>query len=430
VKILFCCEFFFPSVGGAQEVVKQIAARMVNFGHEVHVATSEIDNQAIDSYLGISIRRFKVSGNGVLGIKGDIDSYQNFVLNNSFDIIFIYAAQQWTFDALWPILGDIKAKKVFVPCGYSAIFNQDYKNYFDNLPFALLCFDKLVFHAKKYRDIDFSVKNNLMNYEWIPNGADNAEFSIPPVKNFREAYQISDDAKVFLTVGSFSGTKGHMEVLSAYSLCKYNEESVLVLNGNQMPGIQSNFIREQASRMYCEIKRYGFIKYFKKISYLTLVWLGQLKYKSKIDMNTLAKKINQGYFGQKKRVIICDLSRPELIACFFESNLFVFASNIEYSPLVLFEAAAAGLPFLTVPVGNSREIVEWLGAGCICPADEDIGGFTRVNPAILADAMEKMISNETLMQTLSISGRNSWEKSYNWDVIASQYEKLFLDILK
>lgn len=38
MKILFCVEFYYPSMGGAQEVVRQLAERMAAYGHEVCVA--------------------------------------------------------------------------------------------------------------------------------------------------------------------------------------------------------------------------------------------------------------------------------------------------------------------------------------------------------------------------------------------------------
>ncbi len=88
-----------------------------------------------------------------------------------------------------------------------------------------------------------------------------------------------------------------------------------------------------------------------------------------------------------KRVILTDLERQDLIQAYFAADLFVFASRIEYSPLVLFEAAAAGTPFLTVPVGNADEIVRWTGGGILCEAAKDDRGYTRVDPGTLAREM-------------------------------------------
>jgi Nucleoside-diphosphate-sugar epimerases len=62
--------------------------------------------------------------------------------------------------------------------------------------------------------------------------------------------------------------------------------------------------------------------------------------------------------------IFDNLPRPSLVQAFMAADLFVFASNVEYSPLVLFESAASCsmIPFTShmnrhttlVPSGQSR----------------------------------------------------------------------------
>jgi len=39
MNILHCVESYYPSVGGMQEVVKQLSERLVKLGHAVKVAT-------------------------------------------------------------------------------------------------------------------------------------------------------------------------------------------------------------------------------------------------------------------------------------------------------------------------------------------------------------------------------------------------------
>jgi len=128
-----------------------------------------------------------------------------------------------------------------------------------------------------------------------------------------------------------------------------------------------------------------------------------------------------------KRFLMTDLPRSELISAFFAADLFVFASHVEYSPLVLFEAAAAGLPFLTVPVGNAEEIAAWTGGGEICPAERDVAGYTMVSPAVLAQAMTRLAGNRERRIQLGYSGRENWKKCYTWGKIVSQYETVILN---
>jgi glycosyltransferase involved in cell wall biosynthesis len=119
-----------------------------------------------------------------------------------------------------------------------------------------------------------------------------------------------------------------------------------------------------------------------------------------------------------------DLPRDDVVSAFLEADLFVFASKVEYSPLVLFESAAAGTPFLTVPVGNSREIVNWTGGGWLCPADVDERGYTKVSPAVLAQEMEKAVRSPEYLRKLGDAGRRAWQDRFTWARIAQSYEQV------
>lgn len=106
------------------------------------------------------------------------------------------------------------------------------------------------------------------------------------------------------------------------------------------------------------------------------------------------------------------------------ADLFVFASRIEYSPLVLFEAAAAGTPFLTVPVGNADEIVRWTGGGLLCEAAKDNRGYTRVDPEILAVAMARCMNDREGLIRLGTTARERWRKYFTWKIVAGYYEDI------
>ena len=132
MNILICSEFFYPSIGGAQKVAEELALNFIKKGNSVTVATSYIRNRKYKIYKKIKIREFKISGNCVNGIKGDIQEYKNFILNSSFDLIIVYAAQQWTFDLICNFIDEIKTKILSCPCGLSALNNPSYKNILKN----------------------------------------------------------------------------------------------------------------------------------------------------------------------------------------------------------------------------------------------------------------------------------------------------------
>jgi glycosyltransferase involved in cell wall biosynthesis len=125
-----------------------------------------------------------------------------------------------------------------------------------------------------------------------------------------------------------------------------------------------------------------------------------------------------------KKLIRTDLKRSELVQAYKAADLFVFASRIEYSPLVLFEAAAAGTPFLTVPAGNADEIVRWTGGGMLCPAAKDDLGYTHVDPQALADEMARCMNDRPLLDRLGETARERCRKLFAWDIVIEYYEAI------
>src|SRR4051794_28038444 len=104
MRILFGSQFYAPSVGGVQELMRQLAERLVARGHEVTVATTKLPARDFETLNGVAIEEFDISGNFVSGMDGEIQKYHEYVVNGNFDVIMVMAAQQWTFDALWPVL--------------------------------------------------------------------------------------------------------------------------------------------------------------------------------------------------------------------------------------------------------------------------------------------------------------------------------------
>jgi glycosyltransferase involved in cell wall biosynthesis len=196
---------------------------------------------------------------------------------------------------------------------------------------------------------------------------------------------------------------------------------VLILNGNtpEFSGQKS----DQLGLLLHLVREYGAFYAAKHGLKMLLNGLG-FKVGKVTSIQDWMQHINRDK-APKKRIILTDLPRDRLIQAYLNADLFVFASNIEYSPLVLFEACAAGLPFLSVPVGNAAEIAEWTGGGLICPSPEDERHYTRVVPEVLARHMEALANDPELLSALGAKGRDACLRRFNWDAIASEYEAMF-----
>ncbi len=399
---------------------------------------------------GVRIREFKAGGKMVYGLNGQIDEYREFVRTFAADAILIMAAQQWSFDALWPVLDDIKARKVFIPCGFSGLYEPDFSEYFRELPDVLRKFDHLVFNAEKYRDIDFVRNNGLSNFTVLPNGISEADFEREPDGQFRQRLAIPEDAFLFLTVGNPIEAKGHRDVVDAFSRLDTGGQSAVLLSIAGWPGSGlgasrrerglAQLVRQKVinSRLGTAV-RYG-DAVVRRLFYIARFegWIGieQLVRRkltrrklARMDppvpplesIESIAAKASAQPF---KRVILTDLERQDLIQAYLAADLFVFASRIEYSPLVLFEAAAAGTPFLTVPVGNADEIVRWTGGGMLCEAAKDGRGYTRVDPTTLAREMAGCMRDREKLSRLGATARERWRNCFTWKVVAGYYEDI------
>ncbi len=452
MRLLICCELYAPGTSGVSEVMRQISERMVQRGHEVTVATTKLADRTFAELNGVHIEEFLVVGNRVREMKGEVKRYQDFVISAAVDAILIKAAQQWTFDALWPVLDRIKARKVFIPCGFSGLYQPAYTAYFKQLPDILRLFDHLIFYASQYRDINFVRNHGMHHFSIIPNGASETEFEVPSDPSFRKRYNIPEESFLFLTVGGLTGMKGHLELAKAFAkLDTGNRPAVLLLNGNHpvLPRVAANGenydIDKEGNKQQKRLRKIvNFVSRAREV-YLIKGWSGLIELAISFMERKLTwfpikciplklanplqywiKKTNRQF--PLKQTLLLDLPRSELVQAFKNADLFVFSSNIEYSPLVLFESAAAGTPFLSVAVGNAEEIAEWTGCGIICPGKVDSKGYTRISSKVLAGHMKDAMNSPHLLKDLGQRGYNRWKEKYSWAKIVVDYEKILAGI--
>jgi L-malate glycosyltransferase len=388
MKILHTVESYYPELGGMPEVVKQLSERLHALGHEVIVATRKAKNRTSTIINGVTIKEFDLTGNLVEGIKGDAKAYEDYLLNSDFDIITNFAAQQWATDIALPLLPQLKAKKVFVPTGFSGLFKDAYKNYYEQMKTWMKAYDVNVFLSNSYRDIDFARENDISKNVIIPNGASADEFLPASKIDIRKQLGISKEEFFILHVGSYTGVKGHAEAIRIY-LKSNIKNGVMVFVG---------FGHEDFSIYVKSYWRFFLWRLF--------------------------------HFFPKKRTIITQLSRAETVAAYKEADLFLFPSQIECSPIVLFEAMASETPFLSADVGNAKEIVEWSHGGEILPTFIDQEGFSCVDISASAKALNKLYKQTEKRKQLAKQGFESWKTKFSWEIITKQYETLYQNLLK
>jgi glycosyltransferase involved in cell wall biosynthesis len=386
MRIAHCVEWYAPSIGGMQEVVRQLSERMVKAGHEVTVFTTSHPERKSDLLNGVRIRSFPIIGNAVLGIQGDTSGYTSALRDGAYDVVTFFAAQQWTADVMLPHLHELSAVKVFVPTGFSALHDPRYATYYQRMPDAMRAMDLNIFLSDSYQDITFGRSHGVTSTVLIPNGASEEEFLAPLSIDIRKKYAIPHDALLIVHIGSFTGTKGHWDAIRIFLAAKRTKGATLLLIGNG---------NEELAREFAGWRH-------------------------------LPKRIKAVLNGRSIRIV--ELDRAHAVAALRQADLFLFPSAIECSPIVLFESMAAGVPFLASNAGNSAEIVQWTGAGRIMPGTRSAEGWEQIDAKGSGALLDALLADREMLRAMGKAGHAAWKERYTWRRIADayllQYERL------
>ena len=370
MKILHTVQRYYPDSGGSEEVVKQVSEFLVSQGHDVTVLTSKSAQRNFTSFNGVKIVDFDLKGNNVFGVSGDIGGFNEFIRNGRFDIIMNYAAQIWSTDLFFNILPQIKAKKILVPCGYSALGDPKYSEYFTQLPTILRQYDALVYLSPNYIDAKFGDQNKLANGVVIPNAADENEFLNLTKGMFKKKFNIPTQ-NLIINVSNHSSLKGHRFFWNCTEQLK-NEDSFGVLIGNPYFTGVKKWVKE--CYLECKIHSTG-----------------------------------------AKRMLLENLPRVDVVNAYLDADVFIFGSQVECSPLVMFESFASKTLFVTTDCGN---VSDYSDVVCLVQ-----------NEAEAVAVVKKFLQNKEPFQEKLEKGFQLFKTTLNWNAISKQYEQLYLKLL-
>jgi glycosyltransferase involved in cell wall biosynthesis len=416
MKILHTVESYLPARHGMSEVVRQISERLVQRGHQVTVATSTDPRREFNQIDGVEVRSFDVHGKSAIGVWGDVSGYQSFLLDFNPDIIVNFAAQQWATDLTLPLLSRLKARKVFVPTGFSGLSDPMFRSYFSAMGDWMRSYDACVFLSDSYRDIDFARSAGIESIAIIPNGASAEEFDRLKDPGLRERLGIPEHHQLILHVaGYLSVAKGQAEAVNIFSRSSLSNATLLLVCPDfEQAATKALTPRQVLKGLYHMARGKG----LRGIAFPTQLRLLR-RFKSKRNR------------AHNRQILEVSLSREDTINAFLDADLLLFPSWIECSPLVLFEASAARTPFLVTDVGNAREIIRWTGGGRLLPGVrcDDREGSVQADVDAGARCLDDLMTDQKAREAMAMSAHEAWRRHFTWSRIAEQYEQLYSSLL-
>lgn len=115
------------------------------------------------------------------------------------------------------------------------------------------------------------------------------------------------------------------------------------------------------------------------------------------------------------------LDKNEIPNFMHKLNVLVLPSLSEGMPTVVLEAMASGIPVVATDVGATRTLINSEDLGFLVPPQ---------SPRAILQALSRLYFEENTRQIIAKNARKHIEQSYSWEVVASQIEKVYKDILR
>ena len=365
MRIAYICQFYKPVIGGVEEVIRELATRMVKEGHEVHVFTSDFDKtkriklkeETID---GVHVHRFPY----LFALTQFAPFWPSLLwrFKGKFDVIHVHV-----FGHPFTFIGSLLAKTSKTPliitthCPWTDKFRTPLTKFFLFFSYNL---NRLSFKwADKIIAITPWEISSIKKYGGsgdkivvIPNGVNSFLLKKIEINNFKKKYDIK--GKMVLFFGRFNVTKGPDKLAIAGREIVQTRKDIYFVFVGPDEGIKS------------EVK--------------------------KIISN------------QENMLLLDPIRDRKLVAEMYQAaDIYVLPSYREGLPLTLFEAMASGLPIVASPVNGVPYEMEEPKNGFFV----DYGDIEGLKRAIL-----KILDNPKLSRTIS---KNNLAKSrdYDWEII-------------
>lgn len=369
MRVLHTAHSYSPERTGVAEVVRQISERLARRGHEICVATSHVPGRpSVERMCGVEVRRFRVQGNAVTGIRGEAGRYRSFLTERRWDVVAAHHAHVWSTDLLLDALDCVAERSVFVAHGLSALLDPHYERYYARLaPTLKAAGTRVVGVSGTDEELGYFCRNGI-SPTVIPNGVDIDEWR-GPAAGIRRRWRIGDGPWI-ISVSNHAGLKGHHRVRAAHRRVRADA-----------PETHSTIIGTPYTAERLRLNPIG-IK-------------GGCWYRCRAG-----SAVTPGFSLRS------GASRPEVVSAIKEADLVLVTSDVEASPLVVLESMVAGTPWVSLDVGCVRG---------------HSGGVVVLSPSDLHGTILELLARPALRDRLGKEGKRA-AAARDWNDLVDRYE--------
>ncbi|HVM44455.1 MAG TPA: glycosyltransferase family 4 protein [Candidatus Thermoplasmatota archaeon] len=366
MRLLLTAHRFHPHVGGTETAVEQLATHFARAGHDVTVATSaEPAAPEREERDGYHVRRFPMRVRA--GFRVPPPDYRRLVVEERWDVVHMHGQRIWSSDFLYPHLRRARSSIVFTAHGFAQWHRDDRVPLVDHAYYHLVL-PRALRHVSCVTALTDAERRDLVGFGVpedkivrIGDGYDPSEFAALPT-GFRARHGLAPDERVLLYAGGFYANKRVDRLVEACA----GVDATLVVLGKDADGSQARvegLARERGTRLRA---------------------LGRVP-------------------------------RGDVLSAYREADLFLLGSDFEGYGLVLLEAMAAGLPFVSTPCGAAPDLAA------------HGGGVVVADARAMRAEVERLLADHASRQDMARKGMDA-ARRYTWESIAQEYLSLFEEV--
>jgi len=374
VRVLLVNHRFWPVEGGTERWTLGLARALIREGIDVQVLTqAEPGVPPVETREGIRIRRLAITRMGPWRFPR---SYWRTLRSLDYDLLHVSGNRVWCADYYFPVAKIVDGPQVVTPHDfYQLAMSPSWYNhlYFRRyLPRALRAFDAYL--AVNPREAERVVMYGLPSerVHFVGEGVDASDFpttrgSRERTGELRKRWSLKNPV-MLLYVGGFWENKRLDRLVRAAAMSRHRVALVLV--GRDQPETHWNRTRIEilAQQMGVEVHCPGL------------------------------------------------LPREDLIEAYYESDLYVQASQYEAFGISVVESCLAGRPFLSYEVGIAPVLAD-AGAGVVVRNDQQF-----------ASELRRLAENPALREVLGRQARRAGEE-WSWERVLPRYLRIYRSVL-